>query len=207
MFPSIVYTVRYTWTLHTVHYTLYTVHCTLHCLPKKYFYLKSELGYIFFLKGKRTRMQMWKRKISETRETLATEITIETSSTIEMKIVSGLKSLRIDGVECGEDKVVDEVEEEGAEVDRMQEDRIDGSKTQLVITEIIGTDPKALILFRLKRVEDETPGSLVEPRILYLFTVLAPVKDLKHVQIDLLKIFSKTPNLQELAMTQGTLRD
>ena len=152
-------------------------------------------------------MQMLKRKISETRETLATEITIETSSTIEMKIVSGLKSLRIDGVECGEDRVVDEVEEEGAEVDRMQEDRIDGSKTQLVITEIIGTDPKALILVRLKRVEDETPGSLEEPRILYLFTVLAPVKDLKHVQIDLLKIFSKTPNLQELAMTQGTLRD
>jgi len=152
-------------------------------------------------------MQMWKRKISETKETLATEITIETSSTIEMKIVSGLKSLRIDEVECGEDRVVDEVEEEGAEVDRMQEDRIDGSKTQLVITEIIGTDPKVLILFRLKRVEDETPGSLVEPRILYLFTVLAPVKDLKHVQIDLLKIFSKTPNLQELAMTQGTLRD
>ena len=152
-------------------------------------------------------MQMWKRKISETSETMATEITTETSSKIEMKIMSVLKSLRIDGVECGEDKGVDEVEEEGAEVDRKQEDRIDGSKTQLVIIEITGTDLKAVILVRLKRVEDGTPGSLVEPRILYLFTVQALVKDLKHVQIDLLKIFSKTPNLQELAMTQGTVRD
>lgn len=191
---------------------MYTVHITLHStrlyeytlkyFTKNYFYLKSEFEYIF--EGKRTGMQMWKRIITEIRETLATEITTETGSTIEMEIERGLQSLKIDGVGCGEDRVVDEVEEEEAEVDRMQEDRIDGSKTQLVIIEIKGTDPKAVILVRLKRVEDGTPGSLVEPRILYLFTVLTPVEDLKRVQIDLLKIFSKTPNLQELAMTQGT---